>query len=102
MFLMQEEIAQHDTTKAEVWELIQTLVSGQVSPGRILELYYWSLEPGAVEMLRSFLALSNKDRALLQAFFGSVDARSISIEACGSEKITLSSPDNDDRLTVTR
>jgi hypothetical protein len=51
--------------KGEVWELIQTLVSGRVPASRILELFYWSQEPGALEMLRSFLGLSAQDSAAL-------------------------------------
>jgi hypothetical protein len=90
---MQKEIESVgvDATKAEVWELIQTLVSGKVTPSRILELYYWSLEPGALEMLRNFLSLSKDDRALLQAFLGSADPQSISIEVAGPERLVLTS-----------
>jgi hypothetical protein len=90
---MQKEIGSTgvDATKAEVGELIQTLVSGNVTPSRILELYYWSLEPGALEMLRNFLSLPKDDRALLQAFLGSADPQSISIEAAGPERLVPTS-----------
>lgn len=91
-----------DATKAEVRELIQTLVSGKVTPSRILELYYWSLEPGALEMLRSFLALSPDDRAQLQAFLGSADPQSISIEAAGRERLVLLSSEIAERRPTVR
>lgn len=88
---MTPEAIKFDSSKREVWELIQTLVAGQVPADRILELYYWSQEPGALEMVRTFLSLSKRNRAMLNAYFGSVDCRSISIEADGAGKITLSS-----------
>ncbi len=91
-----------DATKAEVWELIQTLVSGKVTPSRILELYYWSLEPGALEMLRHFLSLSRDNRAQLQAFLGSVDPQSISIAAHGAGRLVLSSSGIDDDRSAVR
>jgi len=60
--------AEMETGKTEVWELIQTLVSGRVPASRILELFYWSQEPGALEMLRIFLGLSSQDSAALLRF----------------------------------
>jgi len=80
-----------DATRAEVSELIHTLVSGKVAPSRILELHYWSLEPGALELLRNFLSLSRDNRTQLQAFFASADPESVSIEAVGPESLILSS-----------
>ena len=67
--------------KGEVWELIQTLVSGRVPASRILELFYWSQEPGALEMLRSFLGLSAQDSAALLRFFKQAEPSSVAITA---------------------
>ncbi len=44
-------------SNAEVWELIQALVLGRFPASRILELFYWSQEPGLLEMIRGYLAL---------------------------------------------
>lgn len=94
---MQREVIEEDLTKAEVWELIQTLVYGKVAPSRILELYYWSLEPGALEMLRSYLLLSKENRAALQTFFNSVAPRSVSIKAVAPGQLLLTASDRTSR-----
>ena len=51
----------------QIWELIQTLVSGRVPASRILELFYWSQEPGALEMLRRFWRDPQAQRLLAHA-----------------------------------
>lgn len=79
-----------DGTKAEVWELIQTLVSGRVPASRILELFYWSQEPGALEMLRIFLGLSAQDSATLLRFFAAAEPSSVAISANDSGELVLS------------
>lgn len=76
--------------KTEVWELIQTLVSGRVPASRILELFYWSQEPGALEMLRSFLGLSAQDSAALLRFFKEAEPSSVAITANGAGELVLS------------
>lgn len=76
--------------KGEVWELIQTLVSGRVPASRILELFYWSQEPGALEMLRSFLGLSAQDSAALLRFFKQAEPSSIAITANDAGELVLS------------
>lgn len=76
--------------KAEVWELVQTLVSGRVPASRILELFYWSQEPGALEMLRIFLGLSGEDSAALLRFFESAEPSSVAISANDGGQLILS------------
>lgn len=39
------------------WEVIKTLVNGESDPSRLLELYYWTREPGVVELIRAYLDL---------------------------------------------
>jgi len=79
-----------DSGKGEVWELIQTLVSGRVPASRILELFYWSQEPGALEMLRSFLGLSAQDSAALLRFFKEAEPASVAITANDAGELVLS------------
>jgi hypothetical protein len=79
-----------DHGKAEVWELIQTLVSGRVPASRILELFYWSQEPGALEMLRIFLGLSAQDSAALLRFFEAAEPSSVAISANEAGELVLS------------
>lgn len=84
---------EYESSKREVWELIQTLVAGQASANEILELYYWSREPGALDLMRALVALSEEDRKLLAAYFNSVECTEISVTMDGPGKITLSSPE---------
>ncbi len=40
------------------WEVVKTLVNGGgTDPSRLLELYYWTREPGIVELIRAYLDL---------------------------------------------
>lgn len=68
-----------DAGSAEIGELIQNLMSSRVPASRILELLYWSQEPGGLEMLRSFLALPPEDGARLLSFLASADPSSVSV-----------------------
>ena len=68
-----------DGSSAEIGELIQNLMSTRVPASRILELLYWSQEPGALEMLRSFLALPAEDSSRLLSFLASPDPSSVSV-----------------------
>jgi hypothetical protein len=76
--------------RTEIWELIQTLVSGRVPASRILELFYWSQEPGALEMLRIFLGLSSQDSAALLRFFAEAESSSVAISANDAGELVLS------------
>jgi hypothetical protein len=82
--------ANGENGKAEVWELIQTLVSGRVPASRILELFYWSQEPGALEVLRGFLGLSAQDSAALLRFFKEAEPSSVAITANDAGELVLS------------
>jgi hypothetical protein len=48
-----------------VWEVIKTLVTGGASASRLLELYYWSREPGVVELIRAYLELPEREQRSL-------------------------------------
>lgn len=87
---IRQKAVETDGSKAEVWELIQTLVSGRVPASRILELFYWSQEPGALEMLRIFLGLSAQDSAALLRFFQAAEPSSVAISANESGELVLS------------
>jgi hypothetical protein len=86
---IRQKALEADGGKAEVWELIQTLVSGRVPASRILELFYWSQEPGALEMLRIFLGLSAQDSAALLSFFQAADPSSVAISANDAGELVL-------------
>jgi hypothetical protein len=56
------------TRKAANERLIRTLVAGCGSPAQALELYYWSREPGLVEIIRGVAMMSEQTRAAIEAF----------------------------------
>ncbi|MGN6572370.1 MAG: hypothetical protein ACTHLO_13245 [Pseudolabrys sp.] len=88
--------------KGEVWELIQTLVSGRVPASRILELFYWSQEPGALEVLRGYLGLSSQDSAALLRFFKETEASSVAVKANDAGELVLSPAARAPREPATR
>lgn len=78
-----------DASSAEIGELIQNLMSTRVPASRILELLYWSQEPGALEMLRSFLALRSEDSSRLLSFLASADPSSVSIRTDDNGQLVM-------------
>jgi hypothetical protein len=56
------------TRKTANERLIRTLVAGCGSPAEALELYYWSREPGLVEIIRGIAMMPEETRAALEAF----------------------------------
>jgi hypothetical protein len=78
-------------TNADVWELIQALVLGRVSAGRILELFYWGQQPGTLELVRAFIDLPPENRAMINAFMTVTGPKSISVEVDQSGRLILSS-----------
>ena len=78
-----------DSGSAEIGELIQNLMSTRVPASRILELLYWSQEPGALELLRSFLALPAEGSSRLLSFLASVDPSSVSVRIDDSGQLVM-------------
>jgi hypothetical protein len=56
------------TRKTANERLVQTLVAGCGSPAQALELYYWSREPGLVEIIRGIAMMPEETRAAIEAF----------------------------------
>ena len=56
------------TRKTANERLIRTLVAGCGSPAQALELYYWSREPGLVEIVRGIAMMPEETRAAIEAF----------------------------------
>ena len=78
-----------DASSAEIGELIQNLMSSRVPGSRILELLYWSQEPGALELLRSFLALPAEDGARLLSFLAAADPSSVSVRIADTGELVM-------------
>ncbi|HWK96265.1 MAG TPA: hypothetical protein VNR39_12670 [Pseudolabrys sp.] len=52
----------------EAQELIQTLANGGADTSRLLELYYWTREPGIVELIRAYLDMPERTQRSLSTF----------------------------------
>jgi hypothetical protein len=75
-----------------VWEVIKTLVNGGTDSSRLLELYYWSQEPGIVELVRAYLEMNERTRLTVGNFMLSAHPQSI-VAALDSEgRLVLSRP----------
>ena len=78
-----------NSNSAEIGELIQNLMSTRVPASRILELLYWSQEPGALEMLRNFLALPTEEGSRLLSFLSSADPSSVSVRVDDTSRLVM-------------
>src|SRR5947209_2480906 len=48
--------------------LLRTLVTRDRNPADMLELYYWSKEPGFTQLIRAVVTMSEHTRAALETF----------------------------------
>jgi hypothetical protein len=72
--------------------LIRTLVDGCGSPAVALELYYWSREPGLIEVIRGIATMPEETKAVIEAFIALArDARSVSAALDARGVLTLAS-----------
>jgi hypothetical protein len=72
--------------------LIRTLVAGCGSPAQALELYYWSREPGLIEVIRGIATMPEETRAAIEAFIALArDTRSVKAELNSRGVLTLAS-----------
>lgn len=87
--------------KARSRRLIRTLVAGCGSTAAVLELYYWSREPGMIEMMRGVIAMPEQTRAALEAFIALArDPKSIEANLNPAGALTLSSPETSKTLAL--
>jgi hypothetical protein len=74
----------HKTTKARQRaraRLLRTLAACDGNPADMLELYYWSKEPGFTQLIRAIATLPEHTRAALEAFIALArDSRSVTAD----------------------
>jgi len=75
----------------EALELIKTLANGGTDTSRLLELYYWTREPGIVELIRAYLDLPERTQRSLSAYLLN-----------GRPKMVVGTFDQQGRLVLTR
>jgi hypothetical protein len=87
----------------DIASVVRSLVTDYAEPARILELYYWSQEPGLPELIRALMALPPAQRAALQSFFAMIsDPNFVSATIDPAGGLTLFSPDVAEALAATR
>ena len=74
--------------------VVQNLVAQAGNSAQMLECYYWTQEPGLLELIRAFLAMPVEAQTTLRTFFAAAVVRSsitASVDAAGT--LTLRSPE---------
>jgi hypothetical protein len=75
-------------------EVVRTLIVQAGAAARVLECYYWTEEPGALESLRALMTMPPQARGALQTFLGAAgNPKSISAVVDGSGALRLFSPE---------
>lgn len=57
-----------DVPESPTWQILKSLMSADAEASRLLEMYYWTREPGIVEMIRSYLNLPERAQRQLNDF----------------------------------
>jgi hypothetical protein len=74
--------------------LLQILASGCDNPADVLELYYWSREPGLVDIVRGLVAMPEDARAALELFVTLArDPKTIAASLDGRGMLTFTAPE---------
>ena len=81
-------------TTSELTELLHRLVRLSPNPERLVELYYWSVEPELAAFMRQYISLPDEPRNALLAFLAMTAdcAESVRVMVTLDGQITLSSP----------
>jgi hypothetical protein len=74
------------------WEVVKTLVNGGTDPSRLLELYYWTREPGIVELIHAYLDLPQATQRSLGNFLLNAKPQSIAAAFDAHGRLVLSRP----------
>lgn len=80
------------------WEASKALVGGGVDTSRLLELYYWSLEPGVVELARKYLAMPERARHALSRYLATAQPSAIAVATDADGRLILSQGNESARL----
>jgi len=82
------------TREQELAELLNSLVANCRDPARLVELYYWSVEPELADVMRQYVALPREVSTTLHAFLmlAADDPGSVNLRINGDGEVVLSSP----------
>ena len=80
--------------QSDLVSVVQSLIAQAGNSARMLECYYWTQEPGLLELIRAFLAMPIEAQTALRAFFAAAVVRSsITASIDGAGTLTLRSPE---------
>ena len=70
--------------------IVRALVMEYAEPAHVLELYYWSREPGLLDIIRAVMALPKQSRACVRAFLAMApDPKLVRTKADDFGRLTL-------------
>lgn len=81
------------TTQSPTECLIRSLVHNRSSAAEVLELHYWSKEPGLLDIIRGIVAMPEHTRAALETFLAMGDSKSAVASLDARGVLQLSSAD---------
>jgi len=74
-------------------DLLESLMASGCDPTRLVEMYYWTCEPGMLDVIRAIAALPEEARSSLEAFFAmSHEPGAIAARWDATGRLTLASP----------
>lgn len=89
-----ERVEHEQERECDLASVVQTLVEQAGNSAQVLECYYWTQEPGLLELIRAFLAMPVEARTTLRAFFAAAVVRnSITASVDSAGTLTLRSPE---------
>ena len=81
----------------------QALIAEHPDPATLLEIYYWSQEPGLSNVIRAYMSLPKRTRSVLGAFWRMAEnPRLVSATIDERGRLSLFSPEIVDTLAVMR
>lgn len=75
------------------WDVVKTLAHDGADSSRLLELYYWSQEPGVIEMVRAFLEMNETTRLMVGNFMLTAHPQSVVATLDPAGRLVLSQRD---------
>jgi hypothetical protein len=94
----------HNKATSETTSKLRDLVSAIVEQGdarSVMEMYYWSQEPGLLEIMRAIATMPENARTALEVFLAmSHEPSAISAQWDGSGRLTLTSPQAGQAIAV--
>jgi hypothetical protein len=87
------ELEQVGEPSSHAWGVIKTLAFGEPEASRLLELYYWTREPGMLELIRAFLDLPERTQRGLSDFLLNIKPQTIVSSIDQQGRLVLSQSD---------